>query len=335
MAYYDQPYGQCRKVTDEVPSELGIYYCHVEPIEMNGHGFFPLKNNGDVTYKYTKSSYQAWYTSVDIQIGRFEGHTIQVVPFEDIYVGYSWKHKGKIFKDYIQNILYKLKLMYEQQNDEEKREVIKIIMNSLWGKFAQKWMDQTYSIRSEEYCDMERDECHAIFDTDYFLVKGTQEKLISSKPVQNGVFTLSWARYHMYQLWHKCTTPDAVCLYSDTDSLFIESKYLKNENTIELNDVEVPVIGKQMGQLDVECVFEELICVGKKQYIGKYWDTKENRIEYKKRFKGVPLQYVKPELYAHLIQSPTNTAQIKFLKFKREYGCVHGYNEMKTVRQTF
>lgn len=331
MAYYDQPYGQYRKVTAQIESELGIYHCYIKPVSVKGHGFFPLRQNGNVTYANIPESYLAWYTSVDIEIGRLEGHMITPIPFEDKFVGYSWKHKGLVFKEYIEDILYKLKLQYEQEKRPEHRQIIKIIMNALWGKFAQKWMNQTYNIRSEENCDMERDDCHAIFDTDYFLVKGTQkDKLLGTKPVQNGVFTLSWARYHMYQLWHKSTIKDAVCIYSDTDSMFVESKYLNKESTFVLNDHEVPVIGDNMGQLEVECVFDELICVGKKQYIGRY-----NETQYKKRFKGVPLQYVKPELYAHLIKDPDNIAQIKFLKFKREYGCVHGYHEIKTVRQTF
>lgn len=31
MAYYDQPYDQHRKVTEEIKDELSIYHCHVEP----------------------------------------------------------------------------------------------------------------------------------------------------------------------------------------------------------------------------------------------------------------------------------------------------------------
>ena len=336
MAYYDQPYGQYRNVTEEVPDELGIYYCRVEPAAVNkGHGFFPLKHGNEMVYTHTLEPFERWYTSVDMEIGRLEGHKITAIPYDDKeYVGYSWKHKGKIFKNYIEGVLYKLKLMYEREKNKQKREVIKIIMNSLWGKFAQKWMDHAFSIRLEENCDMEKDECYLIFDTNYFLVKSKVEKIIGSKPVQNGVFTLSWARYHMYHLWKKIAHPNALCIYSDTDSMFVETKHINKDSVFTLDGQIMPVIGKKMGQLEIEHVFDDLICVGKKQYIGRYWDDEKGEIAYKKRFKGVPLNYVKPELYAHLIKSPTKTAQIKFLKFKREYGCVHGYYEKKTVTQT-
>lgn len=131
----------------------------------------------------------------------------------------------------------------------------------------------------------------------------------------------------MYQLWNICTIPDAPCIYSDTDNMFVEPKYLSKYSIFILNEHKISVNGKDMGQLEMECTFEELICMRKKEHFGLY-----NSTQYKKRFKIVPSQYVKPELYVYLIADPSNTTQIKLLKFKREYDCVHGYNEIKTVR---
>ena len=49
----------------------------------------------------------------------------------------------------------------------------------------------------------------------------------------------------------------------------------------------------------------------------KYLDAQENpQIGEKKRFKGVPAAYIKPELYTHLLKSPDKMAQVKFLKFR-------------------
>lgn len=328
MAYYNQPYGNHRRVTNEVEDELGVYYCHVVPVNFDGHGFFPLRTDGNVTYGDIDDSYYAWYTSVDMDIGRREGHSITPVMFDGRHVGYSWKHKGLIFKDYIQDVLYKLKLRYEKEDDNEKRWVIKIIMNSLWGKFAQKWMDTSYSIKLEESCDMYKDKCYKLFDTDYFIVKHNHNKTHSDKPVQNGVFTLSWARYHMYMLWHSVVRAGTECIYSDTDSMMIPRDSLIDDAMINIDGKSVSAIGDQMGQLELEHTFDEFLCVGKKQYIGKYGN------KYKKRFKGVPQQYITPGLFRHLFNSKDNTASIMFLKFKREWGCVHGYMECKSVRQT-
>ena len=344
MAYYDQPYGNYRIVTSEIPGELGIYYCKVVPygatwhsqVDSEKHGFFPLRTDGDVCYRLSsgasgqsQTAYKAWYTSVDIEIGRQEGHTIIPVPFDRKYVGYSWRNRGKIFREYIERVLYRLKLYYEQAHMPEHRHVIKIVMNSLWGKFAQKWMDTSYKITNEHEVN-DGDNAQKIFDTNYMLVKSEKNTKFASKPVQNGVFVLSWARYHMHKLWNTVAKNNAKCIYSDTDSIMIKQTDMLKEAKIELDGLIVNAIGDKMGQLEIECNFNELITIGKKQYIGKYGN--HDNPKYKKRFKGVPLQYITPELYTHLIEG--KEAQIKFLKFKREWGAVQGYIESKIVTAT-
>ncbi|MCQ9168418.1 DNA polymerase domain-containing protein, partial [Corynebacterium amycolatum] len=115
------------------------------------------------------------------------------------------------------------------------------------------------------------------------------------------------------------------CIYSDTDSMCVNKFNF---------DAELPsgmkVVGSELGQLEIEHTFFNMICVGKKQYIGSYYQDGE--IKYKKRFKGVPIQYITPELYIHLLND--KTAQIKFLKFRREWGSVKGYIESKNVKAT-
>lgn len=333
MSFYDQPYGGFRKVCAEEPSELGIYYCRVAPVAVTGHGFFPLRRGKEVSYVSDRlEPFESWYTSVDMDIGRQEGHSVTPIVFDTVHVGYSWKHKGKIFAQYIEGVLYKLKLKYERLGLKQHRQIIKIVMNSLWGKFAQKWMEDKYKVMSEENCDFRKDECHKIWDTDWFLVKQKQNRKWASKPVQNGVFTLSWARYHMFKLWNAVVIPGTVCLYSDTDSMMVLSSEIKKDAVFELNGVMTPVIGDEMGQLEIENVFHDLLTVGKKQYMGSYGSL--TKLEYKKRFKGIPQEFIRPEMYTHLLKSKDHTVQVHFLKFKREWGCVQGYVERKTVRQT-
>jgi hypothetical protein len=101
---------------------------------------------------------------------------------------------------------------------------------------------------------------------------------------------------------------------------------------LNINGEIVSCIGNSMGQLEVEHTFDELICVGKKQYMGKY--VVGDKILYKKRFKGIPMQYITPELYTHLLESKEHTVQVNFLKFKREWGSVSGYIESKVVTAT-
>ena len=107
---------------------------------------------------------------------------------------------------------------------------------------------------------------------------------------------------------------------------------IKKDATFILNDVETKVIGDQMGQLEIENLFHDLLIVGKKQYMGSYGNLEG--LKYKQRFKGIPQEYIRPEMYAHLLKSKEHYVQVHFLKFKREWGSVKGYIERKTVMQT-
>lgn len=339
MAFYEQPYGKFRRVKKRVLTELGIYYVQVTPNKQSKSSFFPVRYNNKIIYNnFGEQKYNAWYTSVDIDIGISEGHNIKYIPFdENNNVGYSWEKKGKIFKDYIQNVLYKLKLKYEMDNNKVKRNVIKIIMNSLWGKFAQKWLNTEYGIKADSDIDFDQEEAYKIWDTDFMLIKKSKEPKYSSKPVQNGVFTLSWARYHMKKIWDASVKDDAICIYSDTDSLCVKEDNFNLNSTFIMDGKQMPVIGTEIGQLELECKFDKLLCAGKKQYMGFYTFLDKNnepQIKEKKRFKGVPASYITPELYVHLLSNESKIAQISFLKFRREWGSVKGYIESKNVRAT-
>ena len=338
MAFYDQPYGSFKRVSSRPKDELGIYYVRVTPNRNNKSNFFPIRSHNKITYNnFEESTYIAWYTNVDIDIGLSEGHNIEYIPFDSYEnIGYSWSKKGKIFEKYIKDVLYKLKIKYEKQNNKVKRNVIKIIMNSLWGKFAQKWVNFEYFIKSEDDIDFESEEAYKIWDTDFMLIKKIKESTYSSKPIQNGVFTLSWARYHMKSIWDAGAKEGAECIYSDTDSIFVHKEHFKKNAKFMLNGLKVPIIGSEVGQLELECEFDKLLCAGKKQYMGFYTYFQDGKpcIKEKKRFKGIPSNYIIPELYAHLLSGADKEAKIQFLKFRREWGSVKGYIENKTVKAT-
>ncbi|GMM38136.1 hypothetical protein DASC09_054750 [Saccharomycopsis crataegensis] len=331
MAYYDQPYGMMKKVKVKNPHKLGVYYVSVLPNKNPTSNFFPLRKEDNTIYYLDNygQEYSAWYTSVDIDIGLQEGHKIQYNAFDETgYIGYEWEHKGKIFKDYIENVLYKYKLQFENENNQVKRQVIKIIMNSLWGKFAQKWIDTVYDFKLGWEIDIE-DDAYMVWDTEYVLVKGKEDKETGNKPIQNGVFTLSYARLHMKKLWDAAVKNNTVCLYSDTDSIFVR----KSDFNLNAKIGDIPVLGSDMGQLELEATLDSLICAGKKQYIG-FKKIIDGKIVEKSRFKGIPSKYVTPDMFSFLLKSKDNKAVVKFLKFRREWGSVRGYIESKEVKAT-
>lgn len=208
-------------------------------------------------------------------------------------------------------------------------------MNSLWGKFAQKWIETDYAIKLDTEIDFEMEDAYPIWNADYMLIKNHKEDTYASKPIQNGIFTLSYARYHMKKVWDAGAINNAKCIYSDTDSFIIQSPQFNLDATFELNGKQIPVIGDEIGQLELECKFDKLMFAGKKQCMGFYiyFDNEGNpHVSEKKRFKGIPANYIVPKLYIRLLNK--GIAEIQFLKFRREWGSVKGYIESKNVRAT-
>nr|WOF72313.1 DNA polymerase [Saccharomycopsis fibuligera]WOF72339.1 DNA polymerase [Saccharomycopsis fibuligera]WOF72353.1 DNA polymerase [Saccharomycopsis fibuligera] len=340
MAFYDQPYGSFYRTKFRPKDELGVYYVTVV-LNPNSHSnFFPIKDkNNNISYIFKDShTYQAWYTTVDIDIGIQEGHIIEYTPFDDEgNIGYSWTSKGKIFKSYIQNVLYKYKLKFEKEDNKVKRNVIKIIMNSLWGKFAQKWIDKEYCIKlAHEAHDTEHVDINVIWNTEYVLITSRSDNEQGNKPIQNGLFTLSWARWHMKQLWDAASRYNSLCLYSDTDSIFVRKSDFDLNAYFVLDGEKVKIIGNDIGQLELEVELDQLICAGKKQYIGFKKGVKDNKpyLIQKCRFKGIPSKYIVPDMYSFLLESADNKVYVKFIKFNRIWGAVRGYMETKTLQAT-
>lgn len=341
MAFYEQPYGKCILVTEPHDHLLGIYHVRITFTHRasSNTGFFPIRLNNQIAYSVpdTTQHYIGWYTTVDLNIAKEEGYIVEYIPFdsEHKYIGYEWMEKGYIFHDYITNILYKYKLKFEEEHNHVKRNVIKIIMNSLWGKFAQKWIDTSYSIK--HVSDMRKDtvqtEFYDIWSTDYVLSKERDESKGSAKPLQNGIYTLSWARWHMKKIWDACALPGAICVYSDTDSICVEASKFNINATFALNNSTTHVIGTDIGQLENECTFSTLLCAGKKQYFGFYNDSNGD-VKEKKRFKGIPQSYIHPDMYTHILADSSNTVIVDFLKFRRKWGIVHGTIESKKVKAT-
>nr|WOL75532.1 DNA polymerase [Saccharomycopsis selenospora] len=333
MSFYNQPYGEFYKVKKRDKDRLGVYYVTVIPTKNPKSNFFPLKNSSNEVSYYLDGVvvYQSWYTSVDIDIGVNEGHNIMYTSFDSETgdIGYEWESKGKIFLEYIQNVLYKYKLQFEQENNKVKRQVIKIIMNSLWGKFAQKWLDDEHYIKHTSEVNFDEEESYVIWDTDYSLVKNKLFTEFGSKPIQNGLFTLSWSRYHMKKIWDACVEEGTECLYSDTDSIFVSKEDFNTNAEFILNSEVKKVIGDDIGQLEIEAELDILFCAGKKQYYGYNSDMVT-----KKRFKGIPSKYIVPEMYSFLLESKDHRVQVEFLKLKKIWGAVKGYMENKTVKAT-
>ena len=68
----------------------------------------------------------------------------------------------------------------------------------------------------------------------------------------------------MKQLFDASVAKGAECMYSDTDMIFIRKHDFGKTSNFLLNDRMLPVIGLEIGQLELECEFCKFMCTDKK-----------------------------------------------------------------------
>ena len=182
-----------------------------------------------------------------------------------------------IFRDYI-DYFYSLKRRYKEECNEVYTRIVKIFLNSLYGKLGQKNSveDISYSGNSDSYYRME---CFDIVTHE----KWTETELLNTKILEKGeeeaktslvAIPSHVTDYARLVLW---SIIDMVgydnCLYCDTDSLKIRERD-KDRITYKIDNYE-------LGALSLEDITEQFVIYGCKDY----------RTEKSEKIKGVPKNY--------------------------------------------
>ena len=180
-----------------------------------------------------------------------------------------------IFQTYVSK-LYKLKAQYAKERKYGFRTVVKFLLNTLYGKFAQLGY-------TREFLRIEKSKRYAngkvVFDNpdfnyefeilNYKMYKVTKDVLLhNSQPMVGGMITAN-ARNYMWKLFNIAELRN--CYYSDTDSIIVNEQglnYLKDY----LDD-------DKLGYLKVEGESNELTIYARKSYI----------FNNKRTLKGIPL----------------------------------------------
>ena len=132
--------------------------------------------------------------------------------------------------------LFELRQKNEEENDEVMQLLVKLIMNSLYGEFLRKNILESYQCKSEMWMMSENDERvldYHKFNHANYIVKlkedeGLQDevKKVATLPLQPSVFVLSNSIRNTDNFIHAINgfyTNNVY--YTDTDSLYIESKH--------------------------------------------------------------------------------------------------------------
>ena len=230
-----------------------------------------------------------------------------LIEFQDIEfkLGNGYIMKGN--RDYrVQEVIQKL---YDLRNEYKKtknptQEVIKLIMNSAYGKSIQKPIKSFLQfVKKDQFDFFVRDRYHQIceiteIDENTYLFELAKQKSLQFNNVVFGVTVLSMSKRIMNEVMCLAEDENIEIYYQDTDSMHIESDKLSHLADAFQRKYNRVLIGDNMGQFHDD--FDELsnnpraivhISAGKKMYYDKLINDNGETAEHF-RMKGVPQQCI-------------------------------------------
>lgn len=222
-------------VSEYVPDKLGIYKIDVIVPDGLNIPVLPYRNSGKLLFPSGKFS--GFYYSPEISKAIEMGYKI------NIRYGYIFKETDYIFREFV-NYYYNIK----KNAKGSKREIAKLYMNSLYGKFGQRREQEVYSVVPAD--DYKFKETEVIYPFSKFKII-RQKKVIFNPYIHSEIAGLvtSYARTHLYSIMQKCGFENIY--YCDTDSIITSEK--------------LP-ISDELGKLKLEDKIDEFIAISPKVY---------------------------------------------------------------------
>ncbi len=254
----DERYIICARIKAIIPPK----FVAPVPVHYNGQLIFPV---GEVeTTLYSPELRLIWNNIVEIE-------------------ECSIYKAEKIFSDFI-HTFYSLRQEAKEKRDKVRDEFFKIILNSLYGKFAQK---KILSKRIDTYDGLlhngeadTRDGKIKFIGGQAFQEERTDEPCTHTFIAISGCIT-SYARAYMYKIL--AHVPPSQLIYCDTDSIFTT---LNSDDMRQIVDID----SKRLGCLKIEHINKTLEMRGNKDYT--IYDTTQPLL-FITKIKGVPKNAVK------------------------------------------
>jgi hypothetical protein len=186
----------------------------------------------------------------------------------------SWYEEDYIFKDYV-DYFYPLKYMYKKDKNAIYTNIVKIFLNSLYGKFGQ-YFDTVINQHDIECDSFSREEIYDRITGENHIITKLFNKLIETfgrQPAEKSILAIpahitDYARMYLWEII-KTIGRDKV-FYCDTDSVVIRKSDLKY--------VKHKISYSEIGCLGIDLETNTLKIKGLKNYI-----TDNNR-----KIKGIP-----------------------------------------------
>lgn len=227
-------------------------------------------------------TFKAWYSHVELRRALTLGYTIKKV-FKTIY----FKDICHPFVDFVNDLYSKRIVFKEKKNPMEL--VVKILLNSLYGKFGQKFMDRDdWLPMTLNYDEIQKLDDFEIIDGFIRIKKKMTYPSSFIMPIW-ALYTTAYARLKLHE--HILRSHPA---YVDTDSL-ITTQSFEDSN--------------KLGKLKLEMKIKEGIVVKPKFYMLKPYHQKDYV-----KVKGVGIKLSCHDFYDLLKHK--NIVYSKFMKFK-------------------
>jgi DNA polymerase type B, organellar and viral len=247
----DMPTGKIIKSTDKnLNNYFGFCYASVDvPINIKKPPL-PFRFGGLLYYPVGKWS--GWFSSELLKYAR-DNYNINII----VHYGYKYNKTPNLFKDFIERY-YNLKLKSDLENNEGKKQIAKLMLNSLYGRFGLKYISSIteilpsnqikeislkYQVVENEVFDVERgleyikynivpNDYLSEYDNGFYSdIKMKGEKNSNNIIRSVGIAAMVTANAMIY-MDKFLNLPDNNCYYSDTDSGFFEKlldeKYVGN-----------------------------------------------------------------------------------------------------------
>jgi hypothetical protein len=245
-------------------------------IDKKPFGFFEVKVTTPKNLKYpilpTRKKIDGVFKTI-YPLGKWKGVYFSEEIYNAMKYGYKFEFlrgyvfdKAEIFKEFVDNL-------YEMKSNSEKGSpdyiISKLLLNSLYGRFGMSPYKEKHIILSSgeasEYYQKYRvtnviplkninKEIISYIDDITIKHRDYSPKMNISVPIASAV--TAYGRMHMSYYKMMCERLGIILFYSDTDSLYLD-KALDNK-----------YIGKGLGQLKLEHIFDKAIFLSSKSYGG-------------------------------------------------------------------
>lgn len=239
---------------------------------------------------------EGYYTFFEIREALKLGYRL-----EKVYDAVIYFEKGYPFTDYVRK-LYALRKKYRKKGDF-RQVIIKLFLNSLYGKFAQKITAKEEIMHESRITKEILDKFDFDWIGEWFIIKKEYNSIPCFVNPIFSIYTTAYARDALYKFMQKVGFDN--CYYHDTDSIFT-SKY------IETSD--------KLGDMKLEGKIKEGIIVKPKMYL-----TDE-----KVKCKGV--HNIDGEVFQNILK--TNKVSFKrFTKFKESLRRKLSFNQIIDIEK--